>query len=151
MAVNLCKPCSDPCVRSAAVNTEEGFRAAILNILCSALTAEIPDESSIARIAGTYTGSNQVVLAAPGAGKIYVVRLLRATTEDTNTDFQFFSRTAGGVNTAIGPNSDYIANAGDVLPDSKLGWFATKPNESLVVTTSGGAVDLLGAAEIRTA
>lgn len=101
------------------------------------------------RINGTFTGANQSVVAAPGAGKKIVIRSLYIGVEDANTDAQFHSRT-GTTNTAVGPNLDYLANAGAVLPPDEVGWFETLPNQALVITSNGN-VDLLGTYKIVSA
>lgn len=145
MAINDCDPCSSQCIASAWTNNDT-FKDTILKILCGILKNQSP--TLVTRINGTYTGTNQQVLAAPGAGFKIVVRSLYVQTEDVNTDVQFNSRTIGGVNTAVGPNFDFLSNAGAVLPVNGDGWFVCGDNCSLVVTTTGGAVDLLGSARI---
>lgn len=146
MAINQCAPCSDPCYQSAAANSKYSFYSAVLNILCSMYQGSFP--TTVGRINGNYTGANQTFVAAQGAGKVIRVRSLLVGTEDANTDWQVFSRSAGNVNTALTPNYDYLSNAGmvGVNPD---GWFESLPNEALVITTSGGAVDLLGTYIVR--
>lgn len=145
MPINDCDPCSSQCINSAWTNNDT-FKDTVLKILCGLLKTQSP--TAITRINGTYTGTNQEVLAAPGAGFKIRVRSLYAQTEDANTDVQLNSRTGGGVNTAVGPNLDFLSNAGAVLPVNADGWFECGDNCSLVVTTTGGAVDLLGTAII---
>lgn len=145
-----CNPCHEQCV-SAAHNTELSFRATVIAILCSIANKVAPASSLRFNLTSANPATNEVVIAAPGAGKKLRVRSLYAQVQDANTDVQFFSRTGGGVNTAVGPNFDYLNNAGVVLPLNEDGWFECADNCSLVVTTTGGAVDLLGTYEIVSA
>lgn len=145
MAINTCAPCTDPCYRSAAPNSELSFRSAVIEILCSIYTAQNPDSSVLSRINGNYNGTEQVVVAGQ-AGKKIRVRSLVVGTEDANTDWRFLSKGAGAA-TAISPNLDYLNNAGAVLNDNPAGWFETIAGEGLVVTTSA-PVDLLGTVQI---
>lgn len=143
--MDFCDVCSSQCL-SYAPNQERDYRHAMLSAMCKLISGQSPNLASLGRIRMTTNNpaTNQSVIAAPGAGKILVVRSLYIGTEDTNVDVQFFSRTGGGVNTLVSPNMDYLANAGAVLPANPDGWIVTLPNESLVVTTTGGAADLLG-------
>jgi hypothetical protein len=102
----------------------------------------VADQGVLGRIKGTYNGSNQSVVAAPGAGKKIVVKALVISVEDAGTDVQFNSRT-GTTNTLVGPNLDFAANNLAVLPYTSDGWFETLANQALVITSTGNT-DLLG-------
>lgn len=147
MAVNTCSPCSDPCVRNAAGFTEEIFRYYLIQILCSMSEAETPSSSSLIRINGTYNGTDQSVLAAPGAGKKYILRSLILGTEASDTSWSLGSKVGTDATVAQSPSFDYLSNAGLVANDNKLGWLETEENAALVIT-SDGDVDLLGVAQI---
>lgn len=148
MTIDTCHPCSNACLYQSTIS-DDVFKRIVLNVLCDIYqqgVAEVVRDTAqltIGRINGTYNGANQTVVASPGLGKKLVIRSLYAQVEDSATDVAFNSRTAGGVNTALMANMDFSANSGMVLNTNVDGWFETKDNESLVVT-SNAAVDMIG-------
>ena len=150
MAVDLCD-INDPCViPAAAYGSEALFRSVLLNALRELVNSASVPEALLGRFALTTNdpATNQSILAAPGVGKAYRVRSLSIIAQDANTDVIFNSRSVGNVNTAISPTWDFLNNGGVVLPLNQDGWFQTLENEALVVTTTGGAADLIGTYEI---
>lgn len=140
MALNVCYPWLDQCLFGYA-NTESGFRFAVLQMMAAQLRLQYPDE--LGRINGTFNGANQEIVPAAGVGLKTRVRTFFVNTGDANTDWQVFSRTGGGVNTAVTPNYDFLNNAGVMAGVNTDGWFESGDNESLVIT-SNNPVDVLG-------
>lgn len=142
MPLNQCAPCDSQCLEGFSQH-EPTFRRTVLTILCQMLTVTRPEASSITRINGNYNGTNQSVLAAPGAGYKYLIRSLYVGVEDSNTDVRFGS--ADSTADPLSPNFDYVSNGGAMAGDNPLGWMETDENEAFVVT-SNNPVDLLGVA-----
>lgn len=146
MAINECAPCSDKCLLDAAAWSTPSFYAAVLRILCAQAQAQVPLAANLVAINGSYNGTDQEVLPAPGAGFKYKIRSLTVNTEDSETDWSLGSKVGVAATVYKTPNFDYLDKAGLVLSDNLLGWFSTDENGALV-STSNQQVDLLGVAE----
>lgn len=147
MTADLCDVCYDACARMAAVSTEQGFRQGVMNALCLILESVNVTQQrlvpSVTHFQGTYNGTNQAVVDQYNGGGCIRVRSLLVTTEDVDADFKFYSKTSGGVYTAITPNFDFKSNTGVLGGFNPDGWFQTIQGQALYITTSA-PVDMIG-------
>jgi hypothetical protein len=86
---------------------------------------------------GNLTNAVTAATLASVTGRVRVFAAF-AQTAATATNITFNSKPAGA-GTAIFPLMAAGINGGAVLPYNPKGWFTTKPNEGLTVTTGSGS------------
>lgn len=82
--------------------------------------------------------TDQVLVAAQGAGKIIRVLAAREQCGATATNFQYNTKGAGA-GVAISAVHQNGANGGSVLPYNPTGWFKTAANEALTGSSAAGS------------
>jgi hypothetical protein len=99
-------------------------------------------QTAFANVAASQTDNNLTnaitagtLASATGRVRVFAVY---AQAGGTATNITFNTKPAG-VGTAIFPLMAAGINGGAVLPYNPKGWFTTKPNEGLTVTTGAGS------------
>lgn len=118
---------------------------ALLSLLF--VTPAASAQEVVRRFQGSYTGSEQSVIAAPGVGKKLCLRSLVLTAEDAATDWRLLSKVGVAAGVAQLPNVDFTANSGAVLPTDEACWLILPENAALVVTTNN-PIDAFGTYKI---